>query len=74
MPGERKVLLLSRARHSHTERGTTYVEVVRGQAPRVTAAQEALFKRFTQSSHRVAALAQEEARHLKHNHIGMKQR
>jgi hypothetical protein len=45
-----------------------------GQAPRVTAAQEALFNRFTQSSHRVAALAQEEARHLKHNHIGMNQR
>jgi hypothetical protein len=45
-----------------------------GQAPRVTAAQEALFKRFTQSSHRVAALVQEEARHLKHNNIGMKQR
>jgi len=41
-------------------------------AHRVTAAQEALFKRFTQSSHRVAALAQEEARHLKHNYIGMK--
>jgi len=38
----------------------------------MTAAQEALFKRFTQSSHRVAALAQEEARHLKHNYIGMK--
>jgi len=31
-----------------------------GQAPRVTAAQEPLFKRFTQSSHRVAALVQEE--------------
>jgi hypothetical protein len=46
-----------------------------GQAPRVTAAQEALYTRFTQSSHRVAALAQEEARHLKHNHIiGMRQR
>ena len=74
MPGERKVLLLSRALHSRTERGTTYVEVFRGTGPRVTAAQEALFKRFTQSSHRVAALVQEEARHLKHNHIGMKQR
>jgi hypothetical protein len=45
-----------------------------GHAPRVTAAQEALFKRFTQSSHRVAALVQEEAQHLKHNHIGMKQK
>ena len=45
-----------------------------GQAPRVTAAQEPLFKRFMQSSHREVALAQDEARHLKHNYIGMKQR
>jgi hypothetical protein len=43
-------------------------------ARRVAAAQEALFKRFTQSSHRVAAFPQEQARHLKHNYIGMKRR
>jgi hypothetical protein len=65
------MLLLSRVLHNRTERGTTYVEAFRGQAPRVTAAQVELFRRFTQSSHRVAALDQEAAQHLKH--IGMKQ-
>ncbi len=50
------------------------VECFGRRARRVTAAQEALFKRFTHSSHRVAAFPQEEARHLEHNYIGMKQR
>jgi hypothetical protein len=68
------VLLLARALHSRTERGTTHVEVFRGTGSPGDCGPRAVVQKVHASSHRVAALVQEEARHLKHNNIGMKQR